>query len=310
MKTRKLFYLPLILLLASCSEGSNNDDAKQLSILCPSGAPSVAFTSFLDNPNFKVFSEAQEIIPHMVNESADVAVLPTNVGVQQISAKGLKYKLAATITFGNLFVASTGLDEDNVMDEGDYIVSFQQNAVPDKIFKSVYNVDAGLHYVASAQEAAVCLKTKKNAADNNAQVEYVLLAEPALTKLANGGAMFTTYANLQQEYRNKYNNQRIFQASIFVHNTLENETVSSFLNDVKANINSILDNPSQLDNVKASHPTMESVLGIDVSAAIASITNANSLGIGYEDAYTHKSEIDTFLNIFGISSTNEEIYFK
>ena len=155
-----------------------------------------------------------------------------------------------------------------------------------------------------------CLKTKKNAADNNAQVEYVLLAEPALTKLANGGAMFTTYANLQQEYRNKYNNQRIFQASIFVHNTLENETVSSFLNDVKANINSILDNPSQLDNVKASHPTMESVLGIDVSAAIASITNANSLGIGYEDAYTHKSEIDTFLNIFGISSTNEEIYFK
>ena len=161
MKTKKLFLLPA-LLLAGCS----TDSQDKLSILVPTGAPSVAFASFLDDSNFKVIDQPNNIVAQMINENVDIAVLPTNLGVQQIN-KGLKYKLASTITFGNLFICSTGLDEDGVMGEDDYIVSFQENAVPDKIFHYIYGnkFDNALHYVSSAQEAAVCLKLGKNLSD-------------------------------------------------------------------------------------------------------------------------------------------------
>lgn len=304
MKTKKLFLLPA-LLLAGCA---NTSDEK-LSILVPTGAPAVAFASFLGESNFNVSSEPQVIVAQMVAEKVDIAVLPTNLGVQQIK-KGLHYKLASTITFGNLFIASTGLDDDDVMDESDYIVSFQQNAVPDKIFKSVYSVDAGLHYVSNAQEAAKCLKLKKNQTDNNASVEYVLLAEPALTKLAMSGTEFTTYANLQEEYYNKYDSQKIFQASIFVRDSLEHDRLESYLARVKSYTSSLLSNASLLEKATQLDVNAETTLGIDIAATVGAISNDNRLGIGYENAYEHKGEIDTFLSIFGMPETSEEIYFK
>ena len=302
MKKTKLFLLPAIL-LAGCSV----DSQEKLSILVPTGAPSVAFASFLNDSNFKVLDQANNIVAQMVDEKADIVVLPTNLGVQQIK-KGLKYKLASTITFGNLFICSTGLDEDGVMDDDDYIVSFQQNAVPDKIFKSVYDVTVD-YYGENAQEAAKCLKLKKNLVDNQ-PVDYVLLAEPAVSKLESTGAEFSIHANLQEVYKEKYENQQIFQASIFVRDSLTHEQVDPYLGRVKSYVGSIKSNPSLFEKVKELDPQAETTLGLDVAATVTAINKNNALGIGYENAFEHKGEIDTFLKIFGMEETNEEIYFK
>lgn len=302
MKTQKLFLLPAIL-LAGCSFGSD----EKLSILVPTGAPAVAFASFLNDSNFKVLDEPKNIIAQMINENVDIAVLPTNVGVQQIS-KGLKYKLASTITFGNLFICSTGLDEDGVMGDDDYIVSFQENAVPDKIFKSVYDVTVD-YYGANAQEAAKCLKLKKDVV-NNKDVDYVLMAEPAVSKLQSTGDDFSIHANLQEEYKAKYDNQQIFQASIFVRDSLSHERIDPYLGRVKAYVSSLKGTPSLLESAKQLDENAETTLGIDIAATVSAIKKDNALGIGYEVAFEHKAEIDTFLKIFGMTETNEEIYYK
>lgn len=302
MKTKRLFLLPA-LLLAGCSVDSHG----KLSILTPTGAPAVAFASFLNDSNFKVLDEPKNIIAQMVNENVDIAVLPTNVGVQQLT-KGLKYKLASTITFGNLFICSTGLDEDDVMGDDDYIVSFQENAVPDKIFKSVYDVTVD-YYATNAQEAAKCLKLKKDLV-NNKDVDYVLMAEPAVSKQESLGTEFSIYANLQEEYKDKYDNQQIFQASIFVRDSLTHEQVDPYLGRVKSYVLSLKSNPSLLESAKQLDPNAETTLGIDIAATVSAIKKDNAIGIGYEVAYEHKAEIDTFLKIFGMPETNEEIYFK
>ena len=302
MKTKKLFLLPA-LLLAGCSVDSHD----KLSILVPTGAPAVAFASFLNDSNFRVLDEPKNIVAQMVNENVDIAVLPTNLGVQQIS-KGLKYKLASTITFGNLFICSTGLDDDGVMGDDDYIVSFQENAVPDKIFKSVYSVTVD-YYATNAQEAAKCLKLKKDVV-NNKDVDYVLMAEPAVSKLESTGAQFSIYANLQEEYKAKYEDQQIFQASIFVRESLTHEQVDPYLGRVKSYVTSIKTNPSLLEKAKELDQNAETTLGIDVAATVTAIKKDNALGIGYEVAYEHKAEIDTFLKVFGMTETNEEIYYK
>ena len=303
MKTKKLFLLPA-LLLAGCSADSQD----KLSILVPTGAPSVAFASFLNDSNFKVIDQPNNIVAQMVNENVDIAVLPTNLGVQQIK-KGLKYKLASTITFGNLFICSTGLDEDGVMGDDDYIVSFQENAVPDKIFKSVYDVTVD-YYQANAQEAAKCLKLKKDMNNGGVAVDYVLMAEPAVSKLESQGADFSIYANLQEVYKAKYDDQQIFQASIFVRDSLTHEQVDPYLGRVKSYVTSLKTNPSLLEKAKELDEQAETTLGIDIAATVTAIKKDNALGIGYEVAYDHKAEIDTFLNIFGMPETNEEIYYK
>ncbi len=302
MKTKKLFLLPA-LLLAGCSI----DSQEKLSILTPTGAPAVVFASFLNDSNFKVIDQPANIIAQMVNENVDIAVLPTNVGVQQI-VKGLKYKIASTITFGNLFICSTGLDEDGVMGDDDYIVSFQENAVPDKIYKSVYDVAVD-YYATNAQEAAKCLKLKRDVV-NSKDVDYVLMAEPAISKQESIGTDFSIYANLQEQYKTKYDNQQIFQASIFVRDSLSHELVDSYLGRIKSYVSSLKANPSLLENAKQLDPNAETTLGIDIAATVAAIKKDNAIGIGYEVAYEHKSEIDTFLKIFGMTETNEEIYYK
>lgn len=135
-----------------------------LKIVSPTGAPAIAMSAFADLDGFETNTTPANFIPMLKNNSVDVAVLPTNVGINAIVANNLQYKLLGTITFGNLYIASTGNDDDGIMDEDDYIVSFQQGAVPDKIFHYVFGTkfDNALHYVASNEDAAKCLKTGKN----------------------------------------------------------------------------------------------------------------------------------------------------
>ena len=184
----KLLLIPLVVALTSCagigeatSEASTS--AKQaydhsLSVVTPVGAPALAFYNYAKDANFETNSDASNIVPMMKQGKKDIVVLPTNVGVKAIVNQNVDYKLAATITFGNLFVAETGLDNDHYMDKYDYIVLFQEGSVPDLIFHSIYGteLDETIHYVSNAQKAAQCLMTGKNVESNNEPVEFALVA--------------------------------------------------------------------------------------------------------------------------------------
>ena len=156
MIMKKMMLLTLIPLVMC---GCKKDKYKDLSFIVPTGAPAVAMSAFADLNGFETTTDPSTIVPLLAKGQYDVAVLPTNVGVKAINEKKVPYKMLCTITFGNLYVASTGKDSDGEMGADDYIVSFQQNAVPDKIFHYVYGneLDSALHYVASAADAAKCL---------------------------------------------------------------------------------------------------------------------------------------------------------
>ena len=82
---------------------------------------------------------ADTIVSYLSSSSnKDVVIAPTNAGIAAIN-KGANYKLAATITFGNFFILSTGNDEDGVMNKGDKVLAFQEAGVPGKLFKYLYS---------------------------------------------------------------------------------------------------------------------------------------------------------------------------
>lgn len=306
-----LIFSTISVMGCSSKEDVNKKTWQNFSIISPTGAPSVVFYNWVNNENFQTNSDPANIIPLMVKETVDVVILPTNAGIQAIQNKNLNYKIAATITFGNVFVTSTGNDNDGVMSNDDYIVSFQPGAVPDKIFHYVYGneLDGAIHYVSNAEVAAGCLKTGKNSIDDNAKVDYVVLAEPAVTKVVSSTEGRTKYANLQELYKEKSGGLPIFQASLFVQNNLDKNEVNSFLIKLKNDIEAALETPMLLSQALNNNPSSEAIYMVKPDIATTVTLNNNGMGLGFALARENKDAIDLFLSLFGIGETSEEIYF-
>lgn len=315
MKKVLLFTL-LTLLLTGCD---NKEEAKDLSIVCPSGAPALAFYTELNNPNFNT-GDAQSILPELKGENgSDVIVIDTVNGIKALNA-GANYKLAATITFGNFYIAATGNDEDGVMNDGDYIVVFSQGATPDLVFHYLYGdaLDSNLHYVSAVADASTCLIKGINISDEQRNidekpyVDYVMIAEPALTAALKKNENASVYANIQNEYNAKSNGLQMIQASVFVSNKLTEKQINDYLNKLETNINELIQTPTLFaDGVsELSDDEVKDIFGVPNSGLATSVLTRNSIGLGFKKAYDNKEAIDNFVSIFNVEKTNEEIYFK
>ena len=320
----KKFLLPLI--LASCtlmacqnkqtnSESSYPDVFTSLSIVAPTGAPALAFYNYAGLDNFETNSNPQVgIIPQMVAGQKDVVVLPTNAGVQAIKGKGAEYQIAATITFGNFYLASLNNDDNQVMDADDTILLFQKENVPDKIFHYVYGdtFDKNIHYVNAVNDAASALisgtfvdaETGDNVVPN-----YVMVAEPALTNVLSKNNNVTVYADMQAEYKQKAGNKELFQASVFVKNSVDRNIATAFLSSLKKDIEDAINDPSKLSAGMAKESAANEVFGVAPAMAEAVLRKNNGMGLGFKSAKENKEAIETFLGLFDITDIDEKIYF-
>ena len=304
---KKVILLSLIpLVLCGCGR---KDKYKDLRFVVPTGAPAIAMSAFAEIKGFETVTDPSSIVPMMAAEQVDVAVLPTNVGVTAINAKKVPYKLLCTITFGNLYVASTGKDDNGVMDADDYIVSFQQGAVPDKIFHYVYGTqfDSALHYVSGAADAAKCLKTGKNLSDESKQVDYVLLAEPALTKVLETTPTASVYADLQALYKEKSEGLILTQASVFVRSALEEKAVKGAIyKTIEESVNQMIKKSSNITSYMEKVDDPATIFGVEPEYAVKTMDAGNKMGIGCKLASEIKDDINKFLTIFGVSEIADE----
>ena len=310
MKNRLLSLLLITPMMASCSVAPYEHN---LSIIVPTGAPAVAFYNYASDPLFETNADAATgIIPLMVKGDKDIVVLPTNAGIQAITKKGANYQIAATITFGNLFVCATGHDSDGVMDKDDYIVLFQKGNVPDLMFHYVYGdtLNDGIHYVGAASDASKCLASGIDLTNDNHPVDYVLLAEPAISTVLAQKPERSVYANIQDLYKEKSGGLEMFQASIFVNKDSDKEAVKSFLASIEKDIKDGLNDSSLIKEGLSKAENPSSLFGVnpDIIPSVIS-KDKNGLGLGYKAAKENKAAIDNFLSIFGLDATNEENYF-
>lgn len=321
---KKILIVLLVLLLVGCNTNENRDEQNtksidDLSIVVPSGAPSLVFYNKIDNRNFNT-SDAKSILPELKSgNGSDIIVIDTVNGIKALN-DGADYKIAATITFGNFYVAATGLDDNGVMEDGDYIVVFSQGAVSDLIFHNIYgnDLDSNLHYVSAVADASACLIKGINISDDERDasedpyVEYVMIAEPALTAALAQNSNAYIYANLQNEFKKRNAGHKLIQASIFVSNKLDNELVNKFLNETVTTVNGMFTNPNVFADGVANLSDVEvkDIFGVPNSKIVTKVLENNSIGINFMRAYYIKEDIDNMLSLFGIEKTNEEIYFK
>ena len=308
MKNKLLTLISLAAFLTGCSNKSGKTD---LTIVSPTGAPALAFYDYAGANNFETNSVPTNIVAMMAASQKDVVVLPTNAGVQAIIKNNASYKIAATITFGNFYLVSMNNDDNNVMDAGDQILLFQQNNVPDKLFHYIYgnDFDAGIHYANAVADVATAVMSG-TFVDGDVSIvpNYVLLAEPVLTKVSSKVSL---YANIQEKYKEKSGSKEIFQASVFINNNVDNGKAKSFLSSLKEDIETAVARPEKLsEGMNKIGETAQEVFGVAPAMAETVMKNGNGMGLGFKYASDNKDAITNFLSLFNINEVPETVYFE
>lgn len=305
MKKRNYFILPIILLTTSC-----NVKTDDITILTPTGAPSIAFYNHYYNENYVTNSAPKNIISSMTENGSDIVVIDTIKGIDAIK-NGSPYKLAANITFGNFYIASTGNDDNNTLDKDDVIINFSIGQTPQKVFELIYGTDyTNIEYVENVSQAGKCLQNGKNL-DLSKDVDYVFVAEPVLTQSLQINSNASIYSNIQEEYQ-KITNKSLIQAGLFVKNSADKNKINKFLNDLNNDIDALILNSEVLSNTlkDVDNESYKAKYGIGMQIAKQTIKDNNKIGIGFKYASENLTNIQQFCSLFNLEVNDEEIYTK
>ena len=228
---KKLIALILILALALglCSlTHAESADVSALTVTAPGGAPALALATLAaENPDRYTFIAADTIAAAFSKNESDFIIAPVNAGAKLYKAGKSTYKLAAVVSWGNLFIASQreGLKPEDL--NGETLVLFGENTI---------NAAVVLYALKENGIEPAAVEYKPSAADTQGLLlrdhdVIVVTAEPALTaaKIKNENISAIAVNDL---YRQASGDEGYAQAGLFVKaETLENnqEAVEGFL---------------------------------------------------------------------------------
>ena len=227
---KKFLSMLMVALLLCCTACAENVTMKASA---PSGAPALALATLaVENPENYTFVAADTISAEFVNATADFIIAPVNAGAKLYKLGKSDYKLAAVVSWGNLFFASQkeGFTlEDMTTAE---VTLFGENTINAAVaeYSLAQNgvTPASVAYLASAANTQSLLLTDAEA--------IVLTAEPALTAAKMKNPAITAYA-MNDLYKAVTGYEGYPQAALFVKGETLNsqpEAVAAFLKAVEA----------------------------------------------------------------------------
>ncbi len=274
--------LALVLMLTGCGKKSS----EPIQIMVPQGAPALAVLPLygVENMSVRTVTGSDLLTSELAKSDSeyDIIIAPVNLGAKMIETKNSDYRLAAIVTWGNLYIVGT-----KEYQSGDALAAFGENAVPQKILMEK-GMDVNVTYFASVQDVQAQLLSERFTAG--------LMAEPAATatiaKAKEKGLSFSVLHDLQESESGKNGYP---QAAIFIKDGREAacedalEQVKLFLNDKReeAEMKAMMEEAG-----------MEN-LGIpNAEVALATWERQN---LRYVKAENAQEELSAFLKLFGIT---------
>jgi len=248
---KKLLVATMIIILVMFVSACKEKEITELKIIAPNGSPALSQTyveyhlpeiSYV-NYEIDIVSGAELLVAAFGSGSHDIIFAPTNVGARLIST-GVDYQFAATVNWGNSYIASKS-DIQSLEDlDGKEIVAFGQNATPDIVLRTLinatdYSVEPTIIYVDSVQTALANLMEDSN--------RIVLLAEPILS-IGQQNLGNLNIIDLQSEWASITGMASYPQAGIFVKSSLDSTIVDAYLAHVEEGINILNDDPELIAN--------------------------------------------------------------
>ena len=179
MKKLIALLMALAMMLGLCAfANAEGADISGLTVTSPGGAPALALaTMAAGTPDNYNYINADAIAAAFAGKEADFIIAPVNAGAKLYKAGKSTYKLAAVVSWGNLFIASQNPDLKAEDLNGANIILFGENTINASVVLYALKENgiepAGVEYLASAAETQAKLLADPDA--------IVVTAEPALT---------------------------------------------------------------------------------------------------------------------------------
>ncbi len=298
----------LSLTIAACGE-----DEETISIMAPSGSPSLSQTYFEherpDVPGIDyeidIVAGAEPLGAAFGSESHDIIFAPTNLGARLAGSNNSPYQLGAVITWGNLYLAS-GRPLDSLADlDGEEIRLFGENATPDIVTRSLlahydYDDDPDISYVDAVDTSLAELRTDPDSIG--------LLAEPALS-VGQDDFDELHILDLQEVWAEVFETDGYPQAGIFIKESVDEEVALDFLEHFEISAEMARDEPGLVaeyaENLDYDYPR---------EVLEQAIPRSN---IHYMDALESREDLETFFErildlnpeLIGGTLPDDDFYF-
>ncbi len=293
---RYLKILLIGLLLIGCTPKQD----ESIKVLAPSGAPALSLVEqvSLDENSIDIVSGSEVLSAELVKSDSeyDIIYAPVNLGCKMIQAGKSTYRLAAVITWGNLYVVGT---KEGLVNPTKF-TTFGEGTVVDFVLKNALDMSKyEVEYFSSAQDVQGQLLAGKT--------NLAMLAEPAVTatikKAKENNIELYELGNLQYLYQTNTNSETegFPQAAIFVKEGSETK-VSGFLKAVELWTNeTAVNTPEKIEQLVDS--VGAETLGVP-SGMISKATWSRQ-NIRYVDASTCTQDLETFLSLMGITYSKD-----
>ena len=302
---KKLFIMFLSVLLTLCAIAPiNADDEYSVKVSAPNGAPALAVATLaVEDPDSYTFVAADTIAAEFANKTADFIIAPINAGAKLYKAGKSDYKLAAVVTWGNLYIASQKADFALKDINGAAITLFGENTINASVVLYALAENglepASVEYLAGAANTQSLLLTDENA--------IVVTAEPALTAAKMKNDAISSYAvNDLLKAANGF--EGYTQAGLFVSAAaLENhpEAVSEYLSKAEESVGK-----AETDVAAVAEAAVALEILPNAKVAAAAIPNC---AIRYMSAADAKEQVEATANIdltqFGGSLPADDFYY-
>ena len=208
MKKSFTLFITSIFLIASLFA----QESYKFKVSSPAGAPSLALASLAqENPEDYTYVAAETIAAEFAGAKADFIIAPINAGAKLFKMGKSTYKLAAVVTWGNLYFASQKKDFKLKDIKKSGVTLFGENTINASV--ALFSLEKNklkaktVNYLGSAQATQALLLSDENA--------IVLTAEPALTAAKLKNPKITSYS-LNELYKKATGFDGYAQAGLFV----------------------------------------------------------------------------------------------
>ncbi len=314
------------LFLASC--GGKSEDYSEIKFITPTGAPALAFYDQGNNENYTTNSVPTNVAAELQKNDYDAVVFDAVNGLTSIKKNNANYKLAKIITAGNFYLASIDNEKSTKTpdEKGNYplpgkddiVYSFGENLNPDKVYstlcKEYWKIENNAKYVAGVTDAQAILKTGKQGTD---VVDYVFIAEPALTAVMNNKDAETygkvhIVKNIRAEWKAYSGQDGLAQAGLFVHNdAIKNKSskLKEFITHLNSSIQLAITNTDSVAQAMDSYgdaAKQVSRFGFN-SSVVKAVQKDNRNGFGLLSP-SESIDVNAFLTKLGLSTFTDDYF--
>ncbi len=188
-KLFKLLFVGLLIVLVSSCDFSLKDETKYTMIM-PTGSPSIALSSFVENNDkveFEIVSGSDPLAAAFSNQNYDIIVAPVNLGAKFYNQiEDFDYCLYQPIVGCGFYIMSTEAISSFTELDGKDVVAFNENATPGVMLKALskfYDITPNIIYLSGVNEANSMLV--------NGTQNIILSAEPSKTIISSKGTYYS-----------------------------------------------------------------------------------------------------------------------